>query len=201
MFKITFFIFFILLLYACTDLFSTRGDEVEEPDPNSSSLPPGLETDTVLRNFSLAIQKRNIEDYKKIFSNPDPEDNVSPPFLFKGDGIFNSQIIDGEWDYQDETNFAEDLFSKEDIKLIQFTYVDSIPRPTPLNETFEETDFFRYKLLVDFYDSPPKIFRGQAQFKLFHSTTNVELWYIYEWSDESDGNDSTFSLLKLEGLL
>lgn len=199
MIKIFFLFSICLAISSCTDLFSTREGKVEKPNPNSGIFDTALDTDTVLRNFSLAIQSRNIEEYKKIFSNPLADESNAPPFLFYGNGSFNVQVLDGRWDYQDEINFAEDLFAKESIKSIQFSYSDSIPRPTPIDENFEETNFFRYNLILDYYSSPAKKFRGQAQFKLFRSTSNAELWYIYEWHDESSGSDSTFSLLKLEG--
>jgi hypothetical protein len=189
----------LLIFYACTDIFSTRENDVEKPNPNSGIFEPATDAEIVLRNFSLAIQSRNLEEYKKVFSNPAVDDNGSPLFFYFGNGNFNTQILDGVWDYQDETNFAEDLFSESSLRSVQFSYSDTIPNPIPFDENYEETDFFRYRLRLSFFDSPPLVFRGQARFKLFRSEVNSQLWYIYEWYDESDGSDSTFSLLKLEG--
>lgn len=201
--KYLFFIVFISFFSGCTDLFSTRENQVEKPKGNGIGIFEEATTpETVLINFGRAVENNNTVEYMKVFSNP--EEYPEQPYYFYGPAYFETQLDNPPWDYNEESIFATNLLTDNTISSITFDYVDSLPdiRYTNTgNDSLEtaETDFFKYKITIsqkDFLNN--RIFKGQSQIKLFHSRKGSELWYITEWIDEPIDTTASLSSLKLE---
>lgn len=190
-------------LSSCTDLFSTREDQVEKPQGEGVGIFEEATTpETVLINFRRAIENNNTVEYMKAFSNP--LQFPAQPYNFYGDANFNAQLDNPPWDYTEENIFATNLLADNTIQSIQFEYLDSLPdiRYTSTGQDSVETvetDFFDYKITIrEINATSDKIYRGQSQARLFQSMEGSELWYIYEWVDVSYGMDPSFSSLKIE---
>ena len=138
----------------------------------------------------------------KVFS--DPGQFPAHPYYFYGDANFDAQLDNPPWDYSEESIFATNLLANNSITSVTFNYVDSLPdiRYTSTGQDSVETvetNFFSYEIVIKVRDSNiEKIYKGQSQAKLFHSLKGSELWYIYEWTDESVANDPSLSSLKIE---
>jgi hypothetical protein len=198
--------FYLLLCFcyinSCTDLFSTREDKVEKPEGEGLGIFEEATTpETVLINYRRAIENNNTVEYMKVFS--DPLQFPSQPYYFYGDANFNAQLDNPPWDYNEENIFATNLLADNSITSVTFNYVDSLPdiRYTSTGQdSLEtvETDFFSYEISIKERDSSiEKIYKGQSQAKLFQSQKGSELWYIYEWTDESVDNNPSLSSLKI----
>ena len=188
---------------SCTDLFSTRQDQVEKPHGEGVGIFEEATTpENVLINFRRAVENKNSVEYMNVFS--DPEEYPSQPFYFYGDANFDAQLDNPPWDYSEEQIFATSLLTDNSILSITFNYVDSLPdiRDTSIgNDSLEtaETDFFNYNIIIEKNDNTDEvIYLGQSQIKLFHSSKGSELWYISEWIDESIGSTLSLSSLKLK---
>jgi hypothetical protein len=190
-------------VYSCTDLFSTREDQVEKPQGEGLGIFEEATTpETVLTNFRRAIENNNTVEYMKVFSNP--AQFPAQPYYFLGDANFNSQLDNPPWDYSEENVFATNLLADNTILSVTFNFVDSLPDikyTSTGQDSLEtvETDFFNYEIIIKEKDmANEKVYRGQSQIKLFQSQIGSELWYISEWIDESNGTDLSLSSLKLE---
>ena len=193
----------ICLIYSCTDLFSTREDQVEKPRGEGLGIFDEATTpETVLINFRRAIENNNTVEYMKVFS--DPAQFPTQPYYFIGDANFNTQLDNPPWDYSEERVFATNLLADNAITSVTFNYVDSLPDvkyTSTGQDSVEtvETDFFNYEIIIKLKDVvDEKVYKGQSQIKLFQSQKGSELWYISEWIDESNGSDQSLSSLKLE---
>lgn len=193
----------IFFVYGCTDLLSTREDQVEKPQGEGVGIFEEATTpETVLINFRRAIENNNTVEYMKVFA--DPAQFPSQPYYFFGDANFNAQLDNPPWDYSEESVFATHLLTDDAIASVAFNYVDSLPDvkyTSTGQDSIEtvETDFFNYEIIIKEKDAvDEKVYRGQSQIKLFQSQKGSELWYISEWIDESNGTDLSLSSLKLE---
>ncbi|MCB0282924.1 MAG: hypothetical protein KDF60_10125 [Calditrichaeota bacterium] len=203
--KLLFFLNIIFFSSGCTDLFSTREDKVEKPDPGSTSgiFEAATSPEIVLNNLSRSLEQKNVSKYMENFA--DPTDFPLKPFRFVGDANYQDQLAQ-EWTYTDEQNYFNNVvfnsFGKSPS--IRFTYVDSLPNTTPINllafDDSVETDFFKYQLIVEASDTT-LVFSGLSKFKMFRSReTAREIWYIYNWSDRSLENEQlkTWTYLKIQ---
>jgi len=203
MIKIFYLILCFYYLNGCTDLFSTREDQVEKPRGEGLGIFEEATTaETVLINFRRAVENSNTVEYMKVFS--DPGEYPSQPYYFYGDANFNAQLDNPPWGYEEESIFATNLLTDNSITSVTFNYLDSLPdvRYTSTGQdSIEtvETDFFNYEIIIREQNNiDEKIYKGQSQLKLFQSQKGSELWYISEWIDESVGEELSLSSLKIK---
>lgn len=205
LYKLLFFLNVAFFFHNCTDLFSTREDKVERPDSGSASgiFEEATSPEIVLTNLSRALEQKNVSKYMESFS--DPMDFPGKSFRFIGDANFQDQLSE-RWTYTDEQNYFNNVVFNESGKspIIRFSYVDSLPRMTPINllafDDSVETDFFKYQLIIELQDTT-KLYTGLSRFKLFKSSeTANEAWYIYNWVDRAlnEELEKSWTYLKLE---
>ena len=188
----------VLFVFSCTNLFSIRSDDVEKPDIGSN---PYLEADqprVVLENFIRALAELNFSEYKDLFPDPLIIDNKPQPYQFLGTANFNDQLGSDSWGYAEEMIFATRLFTNNSIESIFITFENDPVVIIQNDETHAETEFFKYDMSISYLNSPTQIYSGQMQLKLYQSTTESLLWYIYQWTDETEGDNEPISILKLE---
>jgi len=195
-------IFLILFFIGCTNLFTTREDKVEKPDPGTIStvFEEPTEPIIVLNNLSRAIEGANSLEYSKIFSNP--EIVSEKHFRFFGDANFSNQLI-SPWTYNEERIYFLNMISSEDNNkpTFNFSFVDSLPSSrlfTAIDSV--ETDFIEYEIIIKQPDNTEEVYFGYSNFKLFKSATANEAWYIYAWEDQAKNEafDQSWTALKAE---
>lgn len=206
MLKTIFLTLICTVFVSCTDLFSTRNDEVEKPDASSVSgvFEEATSPENVLNNLSRAIEQRNVSKYMDNFSNP--TDNPEKQLRFIGDLNLIDQFT-GIWLYEDEQNYFNNIVHNSSgiNSSFRFSYGDSLtPVTSAINiiapDDSVETDFFKYQFTIRTQDTT-KVYTGLSKFKLFKSkSTAQEVWYIYYWADRAinDQLDKSWTFLKLE---
>lgn len=194
--KTTYFLITALLTFGCTDLFSTRQDQVEKPKNSANFYADANSPDVVVNNFTRSVKERNFSEYLKLFSNPDPTNLDTEPFEFIGAANFSEQIAGLKWGYDDEEKFATSFLTDNNISAIQFEYDPSLV--IIQTDELAETEFFGYTLTVTKSLNTIDEYSGQMQLKLYRSENEKQIWYIYEWTDEADGNSDTISILKID---
>lgn len=198
MFKTLYLLAGILFVVSCTNLFSIRSDDVEKPDIGSNPYLEADEPRIILENFVKALNELNYTEYKDLFPDPAIIDNKPQPYQFLGTANFNDQLGIQSWGYPEEISFATDLFTDNSIETINVTFESDPVAIIQNDETHAETEFFKYNLSISYQNSPTRMYSGQMQLKLYQSTTESLLWYIYQWTDETDGDDPSISNLKIE---
>ncbi|NOG44044.1 MAG: hypothetical protein HND50_02375 [Calditrichaeota bacterium] len=190
----------MLFFISCTNLFSTREDKVEKPDPGTVSqvfLEPS-EPANIMINLSRAIEGANALEYAKLFSNP--EIVSEKHFRFIGDANLINQLI-FPWTYSEEKNyFSKMIFGEDNEKpAFRFSFVDSLPARIYSALDSVETDFMEYELKITLPDTQ-KVYFGFSNFKLFKSATANEAWYIYSWEDraKTEALENSWTALKAE---
>lgn len=199
MIKSTVLLFILLFSSSCTNLFSTRDDQVEEPDPSTISqvFEEPTEPAIVMVNLSRAIEGANTVEYAKLFSNPNIVSEKH--FRFIGDANFSNQFI-GSWTYSEEQNYFLNMVQiKDNTKpVFRFSFEDSLPSRLYSALDSVETDFMEYKLEIILPDTE-KVYFGFSNFKLFKSATANEAWYIYSWEDraKNESFEQSWTALKV----
>ncbi len=190
------------LAFSCTDLFSTREDQVEEPDEGSLSgiYEEPTTPENVLRNFSRSLERKDVPKYMDSFANPSFEG--AHTYRFFGDPRYAEDFLQS-WGYQDEFTYINNVVNGLNDPIIRFSIIDSVAF-TPINFLAADdsviSDFFSYQLVVETRDSV-RIYMGDTRLKLYREKELAnEPWLIYEWTDrELPGeNAQSWTFLKLE---
>ena len=193
-------LFFLLISTNSTNLFSTREDQVEEPDPGTISqvFKDPSEPANILINLSRAIEGANTLEYWKLFSNPALVSEKY--FRFFGDANFSNRLP-ALWTYTEEQIYFLNMVHSENNKrpAFHFSFVDSIPSRVYTALDSVETGFMEYELKIILPDTE-KVYIGFSNFKLFKSATANEAWYIYFWEDRAKKDDleQSWTALKAE---
>lgn len=186
-----------LIILGCTNLFSTRADQVEKPRIDAN---PFLEADkpqNVEINFLRSVTELNLIEYQSLFPDPTILDSIPQIYRYIGTANFNDQLAGAAWGYAEEIIFASRLFTDNTIEKIVFSF-ENDPLIIQNDESHAETDFFKYNLSVTNFGNPARIYNGQMQLKFYRSTTENLQWYIYEWTDQTIEGEQPISVLKLE---
>ncbi len=189
---------FILLFIGCTNLFTTREDEVEKPDPGTISqvFKEPSEPAYIMVNLSRAIEGTNTLEYSKLFSNPDIVSEKH--FRFFGDVNLLNQL-ENPWTFSQEKDYFINLVYGENNNKpsFSFSFVDSLPSRIDLAFDSVETGFLEYEMTITLSDTVKEYF-GFSNFKLFKSAN--EAWYIYTWEDraKNDAFEQSWTALKVE---
>lgn len=194
MIKHLLFFTYIILTLGCTDLFSTRADEVEEPNPSASARTylKASNPVNVLQNMAWAIEGKNTTEYAKLFSDSLFQSNKTYNFL--PEASLSNQLLQ-PWGTNEEQLFFNKLISTEPI--IRFTLLDSIPSEALSAVDFFDTGFLNYKISVK-TNGKEVIYSGLSNFSLEKTNNAEESWTIYRWEDRAVDNNTelTWTALK-----
>jgi hypothetical protein len=163
---------------SCTNPFTTRESEIEEPDISDQSdiFDQPVASETVMSNFRYSLVQKNISNYMNCFV--DPSLAYSFTFRFIHDPSIES-IKFINWNLDDERDYLNTVFNQsgnislEYIDNISFTNITQSPDSV-------QTSSFQYELRIAF-DDGDVIYSGTARMKLIKNVN--ALWSIYYWED------------------
>jgi hypothetical protein len=174
----------LLLLSGC-DLFSTRNPE--SPDAGQSAWEIPRIPEDVLTNMKESLSGRNAANYLLSFD--------AEVFLFEADPEAlqqNSSLAD--WDYQDESDHINRLFSEGTLPRDSATAVVFLTvEPTTVGDSAEVIADYSLRAEVALSGSPG-LMAGRAHFYMHIGEAGY--WTIYYWRDQRTEEQSTWSDLK-----
>lgn len=192
---------FSVLIY-CTNPFSTR--DPETPDSGSNVYENTTEPKIVLQNMIMAIQEKNINEYKKVFINADDGGTSDEHhFSFEPEPSLSDHFID-QWTVDDEESYFRNLvnISGGNYPLLNLSFNVSAYSFTPIiigsqNDSVR-TSNMKYTFTVNSGDSI-FVYTGNSEFKLYRSDAD-NFWYIYYWRDNAinQNYNETWTSLKLK---
>ena len=187
----------LLLFLSCTNPFSTRESEVEQPDPDSNSalFDQPISEDVVLKNLRYAIIQKNVSNYMRCFIDESLVSNHK--FRFIPDNSLQSEQFEN-WGLIDENNYLTNIVNSEkNIKSIELSYTGDEINYTTITASRDsfQTTLFEYEFKIDFGDTT-HIYLGKARMKLVKNIN--ALWAIYFWEDIRSDIESfdSWSVLK-----
>ena len=180
----------VILVFSCTNPFSTRDVEEPSPDKGSDTYDQPFKSEYVLSNLRFAMIQKNISNYMNCFIDTSL---VPMNYKFIPDQSIPKERFTG-WDLQDEENYLRRVFNNSDK--IEFEFIDKDITYTTITTSLDsvQTSPFRYEMKVEF--DTLAVFSGKARMKLVKNVNS--LWAIYYWEDFRDeiSNDNTWSFLK-----
>lgn len=197
--------FLIILIcityFHCTNPFTTR--DPEKPDSGSQVYDSATEPKIVLDNLIMAIEEKNVNEYKKIFIS----NNSAHIFKFEPEPSLNTENFFMGWTPQDEESYFNNLVSASsgNFPILNLAFNVSDYSFTPLISGSENdsvrTNSMQYVFTVNPGDST-RVFTGNAEFKLFRSEED-QFWYIYYWQDNAIDQKyiETWTNLKIQNYL
>jgi len=149
---------------------------------------PALSPESVLSNFSKAIQYKNIEEYMKCFA-PSEKPNEHA-FYFEPEPYFKDQFADTRWTRTEERNYFTQLSISVSTTYpkLNLSFTDGVPALTPITQSAPndsmQSQSVEYILRVDQSTDSVAVYRGLMRLKLYRSPLN-DRWYIYYWRDNA----------------
>ena len=196
---LTFSILFVLGLVAvvaCTNPFTTRAGQVEEPETGEVEYLSPNEPENVLKNLLLAIKNKNLTEYMNCFS---PADLAR--FKFEPEPFYLNEFLTRGWTLSDEEDYFDQLRSS--VLHLNFSWQNGdepILHPvigSAPNDSVESV-VTPYSMLVAFDIDSARTYEGTAFFKLYHDQ-GTQKWHIYYWKDKALNDtkvDKTITALK-----
>ena len=192
---LTFFTLISLTAVSCTNPFTTRAGQVEEPETGEVEYLSPNEPENVIKNFILAIKNKNLTEYMNCFS---PAEQAR--FKFEPEPFYLNEFLTNGWSLNDE----EDYFNQLRASVLKLSFgwqgVDE-PALHPVfvsapNDSVE-SDVTPYSMTVTFNIDSARAYEGTAFFKLYHDQ-ETQKWHIYYWKDKAldDKYDATITALK-----
>ncbi|MEJ2542777.1 MAG: hypothetical protein P8Y99_01790 [Calditrichaceae bacterium] len=195
-----FLLVFIIVIYWCTNPFSTR--DPEKPESGNNIYDNATIPKIVMDNLIKAIKEKNVNEYKKVFAT----ETVGHSFTFEPEPSLIENFI-SNWTIQEEESYFNNLVNSANANFpilnLSFNVVEySVPAVVPGSESDSvTTNSMQYVLTVNPGDSTT-IYKGNTEFRLFRSKID-QFWYIYYWKDNAIDKDynATWTNLKIKNYL
>jgi len=174
------------------ELFTTREPEAPTGGGSGGWQFP-LTPQQTMDNITDAVGRRSSVDYIRSLASPDAG---LTSFLFQADpsAAANHPQLFADWGLDDETAFAQALFSSATLPLDSIAALDLDPQPaTVIGDTA------RIRAQYDLHlghkrGSAPRQMSGQLEWTLQRGSDGG--WYIRLWNDYRNGSAPCFSDLK-----
>ena len=183
----------IILVFSCTNPFTTRDPEQPNPNEGSDIFDQPISYEIVLSNLRYALIQKNLDHYMSCLIDT----TMIPAMVYNFIPDQSAQIERFiNWGLSDEQNYLRNVFTNS--KTLSFEFVDKniTYNSITTSEDSVQTSLFRYTLQVMF--DTLATYNGKARMKLVKNANS--LWAIYFWEDQRDdtitNNRNTWSTLK-----
>ena len=152
------------------------------------------EPENVLKNFKLAIETKNVQEYMNCFT-PEPH-----RYKFEPEQYFFEEFQANGWSLDHERDFFNQL--TKSVVTLNFSFTESgepalNPIYLPAAEDSVESNFSNYLMTVNYSIDSSQVFSGLTRFKLYHAQ-DKDAWYIHYWQDKADNQDYTLTATALK---
>lgn len=184
---------FILIMWSCTNPFSTRSPEDPNITGNQQSFNLQTDPDSLLLKMRNSFISMDVTDYQECLAD---SFQVGKSLTFIPESRELARLPD--WNLQDEINYFNNLINTNNLQNINVDFKDfSDWIPTPTSSDTQQIQF-SYQIDLQFRTKTEN-YQGRSLIKILRSSSS--LWYIFYWEDSkinSNDQEDTWSTIKAD---